>query len=98
MEKKLISAPPTSAVATTAEWERRLGSAARLVEPLDVDALAKEILDLLQNEDQRQLLSAAGPQQASKFSWEQTARLTLEVYRRVIAAPDKSQKRAARQS
>jgi glycosyltransferase involved in cell wall biosynthesis len=79
-----------------ASLQETLGGAARLVEPLDVDALAKEILDLLQNEDQRQLLSAAGPQQASKFSWEQTARLTLEVYRRVLAAADKSQKRAAR--
>jgi glycosyltransferase involved in cell wall biosynthesis len=64
--------------------QETLGSAARLVEPLDVDALAKSILDLLQDENQRRLLGSAGPQHAGKFSWEQTARLTLEVYQRLV--------------
>jgi glycosyltransferase involved in cell wall biosynthesis len=72
-----------------------LGSAARLVEPLDVDALAKSILDLLQDENQRRLLGSAGPQQAGKFSWERTARLTLEVYQRLLKVPGRSQEEAS---
>jgi glycosyltransferase involved in cell wall biosynthesis len=73
--------------------QETLGSAARLVEPLDVDALAKSILDLLQDGNQRQLLGAAGPLQAGKFSWEQTARLTLEVYHQLLT--DRSTRQAS---
>ncbi len=75
--------------------QETLGSAARLVEPLDVDALAKSILALLQDGNQRQLLRAAGPQQAGKFSWEKTARLTLDVYRKLLKVPDKSHEQAS---
>jgi glycosyltransferase involved in cell wall biosynthesis len=64
--------------------EETLGSAAKLVEPLNVEALAREIIDLLEDENQRQVLGAAGPGHAAKFSWEQTARLTLDVYRRLL--------------
>lgn len=64
--------------------QETLGSAARLVEPLDVDALASSIVEVLENQNQRELLIAAGPAQAEKFSWEQTARLTLDVYRRLV--------------
>jgi glycosyltransferase involved in cell wall biosynthesis len=64
--------------------QETLGSAALLVEPMDVDALARSILDLLQDENQRRLLGSAGPQHAGKFSWEQTARLTLDVYQRLV--------------
>jgi glycosyltransferase involved in cell wall biosynthesis len=63
-----------------------LGSNARLVEPLEVNALARGIVELLENEDQRQDLAAAGPEHARKFSWEKTARLTLEVYQQVSEA------------
>ena len=75
--------------------QESLGSGARLLEPLDVDALAKSILDLLQNENQRQLLGSAGPQQAGKFSWEKTARLTLDVYHQLLKVPDKSREQAS---
>jgi glycosyltransferase involved in cell wall biosynthesis len=67
-----------------AALQETLGSAARLVAPLDADALAKSILELLQNESQRTNLAAAGPEQAAKFSWEKTARLTLETYQRLV--------------
>ena len=60
--------------------QETLGSAARLVEPLDVAALAKSIIEVLEDQNQREKLVAAGPTQAGKFSWEQTARLTLDVY------------------
>jgi glycosyltransferase involved in cell wall biosynthesis len=62
-----------------------LGSNARLVEPLDVNALAGSIVELLEDENQRQTLAAAGLEHARKFSWEKTARLTLEVYQQLLA-------------
>jgi glycosyltransferase involved in cell wall biosynthesis len=65
--------------------QETLGNAARLVEPLDVDALAGNILELMQDEGQRLALAAAGPAQAAKFSWAETARLTLEVYRGLVS-------------
>jgi glycosyltransferase involved in cell wall biosynthesis len=61
-----------------------LGTAARLVEPLNVKALAREMIDLLEDENQRQTLGAAGPGHAGKFSWEKTARLTLGVYQKLL--------------
>ena len=63
--------------------QETLGSTARLVEPLDVDALAKSIIEVVEDTKQRDMLVAAGPTQAGKFSWEQTARLTLDVYRQL---------------
>ncbi len=67
--------------------QETLGSAARLVEPLDVDALAGNIIEVLEDENQGQTLRAAGPEHARKFSWEQTARLTLEVYQSLVKLP-----------
>jgi len=64
--------------------QETLGNAARLVEPLDVDALAGNIVEVLEDKRQRELLAAAGRTQAEKFSWEQTARLTLDVYRQLV--------------
>ena len=67
--------------------QETLGSAARLVEPLNVEALAREMIGLLKDENQRQMLGAAGPGHAGKFSWEQTARLTLAVYKELTPSP-----------
>ena len=62
-----------------------LGNAARLVDPLSVEALAGSIVDLIENDEERRRLASSGPQHAAKFSWEQTARLTLNVYRDVMS-------------
>jgi len=67
-----------------ATFRETLESAAQLVEPNDAEALAESIVELLENEDRRRTLSAAGQQHAGKFSWEKTARLTLEVYRKIF--------------
>jgi alpha-1,3-rhamnosyl/mannosyltransferase len=61
-----------------------LGEAAAFVEPLNVGQLAAEIVELLENEEARRRLAANGLKQAAKFSWEETARRTLQVYRDVI--------------
>ena len=57
-----------------------LGSAAHLVVPTDVHALSESIIELWENQDERQRLSKAGQTRAAEFSWERTARLTREVY------------------
>ncbi|HSP64513.1 MAG TPA: glycosyltransferase family 1 protein, partial [Pyrinomonadaceae bacterium] len=67
-----------------ATFRETLGSAAQLVEPNDVEALARSIVEILDDEDRRRALSRRGLEQAAKFSWERTAQLTLEVYREVL--------------
>ena len=61
-----------------------VGSAASLVDPRDVNELSASIVQMLTDENKRQYYSAAGLAHAAGFSWEQTARETLEVYREVI--------------
>ena len=56
----------------------------RLIDPHDVDDLARSIVELLTDNSARQSLSAAGLKHASNFSWGRTAKTTLEVYRRAI--------------
>jgi len=62
-----------------------LGNAARLVDPLNVEALAASIVDLMENDEERHRLASNGPKQAAKFSWAETARRTLQVYRDLIS-------------
>jgi glycosyltransferase involved in cell wall biosynthesis len=54
--------------------------AAHLVHPTDAQALARSILQVLTDENERRTLAEAGRARAAQFSWEKTARLTLEVY------------------
>jgi glycosyltransferase involved in cell wall biosynthesis len=70
--------------ANIATFQETLGSAAELVEPHDVEALARSIVEILDDEDRRRTLSRRGLEQAAKFSWERTAQLTLEVYREIL--------------
>lgn len=62
-----------------------VGEAARLVDPHDARALAGTMAELLSDERARGELAAAGLRRAAQFSWEKTARLTMEVYREAIA-------------
>jgi alpha-1,3-rhamnosyl/mannosyltransferase len=57
-----------------------LGDAARLVDPLDVGALAEAIRDVLLDADRRQALRAAGLERAREYCWDASARRLLEVY------------------
>ncbi len=60
--------------------------AARLVAPGDVDALATALAELAADESARERLAAAARAAASgPFSWDETARLTLDLYRELIA-------------
>ncbi len=57
------------------------GDAALMVDPINTEALAKTINLALSEDSLREELKAKGLAQAAAFSWEQTARKTLEVYR-----------------
>lgn len=59
------------------------GQAAIMIDPYDEKQLYDSIQHLLVNKAKRQELSRRGSLQAQKFSWEQTARNTLEVYKKV---------------
>jgi len=59
-------------------------TAARIVDPCDVDDLSKAIVEILSDEKMREHLSQAGAERVKNFTWEQTAMKTLEVYRQVL--------------
>ena len=72
----------TPVVATTAGAVPEIaGDAAVLVEPGDPEALAEGIRQALAD---RERLVAAGLDRASRFTWAETARLTLAVYRELL--------------
>jgi len=60
--------------------EEVTAGAARLFDPRDATALARTLLELLDHDDARRALSEAGLARAAHFSWERTARTTLDVY------------------
>jgi len=58
-----------------------VGDAGLLLDPKDEDAWAKAIVTLVKDAKMRQSLSEKGVAQAARFSWDETARVTAEVYR-----------------
>lgn len=72
----------TSATTSTAEVA---GDAALTVDPLDVDAIARAIERLLDDAPLAARLREAARARASQFSWEHTARLTVEAYHEAAA-------------
>jgi glycosyltransferase involved in cell wall biosynthesis len=71
----------TSAVSSLPEVA---GDAALLVEPRSTGQLADAIERVLAEEDLAARLSAAGRARAASFSWERTARMTLQVYEKIV--------------
>lgn len=72
------------AAARIAALVETLNGNAHLFDPTSGDALATTIVQLLENDDERQRLAALGLQRAARFSWQKTARLTLEVYEELV--------------
>jgi glycosyltransferase involved in cell wall biosynthesis len=66
-----------------------VGDVARLISPTDFHDLADAIIHMLQDSKERERRSTAGIQHALRFSWEKTAKATLDLYREVV----KKQKR-----
>lgn len=60
------------------------GDAAVLFDPFDVDSIARQMLTLLLSEEKRSDFSRLGIRRASDFSWEKTARKTVDVFRQVV--------------
>jgi glycosyltransferase involved in cell wall biosynthesis len=67
--------------------------AAILVEPGDVTAFADAIVRLGREADTRETLRARGLARARLFTWRETARRTLEVYRGLVVVPIPSSSR-----
>jgi glycosyltransferase involved in cell wall biosynthesis len=61
-----------------------LGDAALAVGPEDVEALTAALERIWHDDALRADLRARGLSRASQFSWERTARRTLDVYRAVL--------------
>jgi alpha-1,3-rhamnosyl/mannosyltransferase len=59
-----------------------LGHAALLVDPHDVGEFAEAIVTLLDHPERRRECSESGRRRAQRFTWEATARATLDAYRR----------------
>jgi len=72
-----VLASTAPAVAETA------GDAAVLVDPVDVAAIAEGLAALLTDPALRKDLAARGKARAARYSWEATARATLDAYREV---------------
>ena len=70
----------TPAVAETA------GDAALLVDPDDVAAIAEGLVRLLTDRTLHDALVEKGRARAARYSWEATARATLDAYRDAVAA------------
>jgi glycosyltransferase involved in cell wall biosynthesis len=65
-----------------------VGDAAVLVNPANVFDIARGIRDVLLDETLRTELIRRGLEQASRFSWERTARQMLEIYQEAAAKPE----------
>jgi len=63
-----------------------VGDAGLTVDPYDVDAIASAIRSILDNDDLRDRLERRGLERAPEFTWERSARLTLEALRSVASA------------
>jgi len=61
-----------------------VGRAACLVNPAKVQELAGGIVSLLVDKQAREQLSLAGLKRVEDFTWERTARCTLEVYKEAL--------------
>jgi glycosyltransferase involved in cell wall biosynthesis len=59
------------------------GEAAILVDPTDMGALASALQRVLKDRELQEELSRRGQERAKLFTWDQTAKKTLEVYRQV---------------
>jgi len=88
--------PPLEAMAcgtpvvasNSSSLEEVVGDAGLLLPPYSVKAWADALQSLLENPMLRQELAQRGIAQASKFSWHNTAKETLKVYKKVRGTPN----------
>jgi len=63
-----------------------VGDAGVMVSPYDIDGLAAAMAELLEDRDHRETLGQRGIARAAQFSWENSARRLLSIYRRICPA------------
>ena len=88
LEAMLRGAPVACSNATS--LPEVAGDAALLFDPLDVDAIAVSIRRILEDAALAERLRAAGLERGKRFSWEETARRTLESYRAALQDSSRS--------
>jgi len=71
-------------VSTSSSLPEVAGEAALPVDPRSVAGLAEAMERVVSDRDLSERLRRAGVARAGRFSWDETARLTLEVYKRVL--------------
>ncbi|HTB48515.1 MAG TPA: glycosyltransferase family 1 protein [Verrucomicrobiae bacterium] len=82
LEAMLHGAPVVSSNATC--LPEVYGEAAHYFDPLDRQAMADALNEVLTDKALRQKLVATGKQQAAKYSWQLTAKQTLEIYNKTL--------------
>lgn len=65
-----------------------VGDAGAYFDPLDIEAQARAIADVVFDAQRRKALIAAGRQRLTLFSWERCARETQAVYRKLLAVKE----------
>lgn len=73
-------------VSNTTSLPEVAGNAAWSVDPLDTQSIATAMLDVLNNDTLRVERIELGLQRARQYTWQECARQTLAVYRKVLAA------------
>lgn len=73
-----------SAVSAASSLPEVVGEAALLFDPLSEESMAQALVRLLKEPELQAELAVAGPARAARFSWTETARRTVEIYRQVI--------------
>ena len=80
---------------STSALQEIAGGYAYLVDPMDVDAIARGIADLATDPVRRAELAELGKRRAAEFSWDRAAEQTLKVYAETLAAGHKADARPA---
>ena len=63
------------------------GTAAILIKPDDVEVLTSALLKVINTPECASAMRDQGILQASLFSWDQTARMTLDLYQKTVTTP-----------
>ncbi|HEX3525685.1 MAG TPA: glycosyltransferase family 1 protein [Thermoanaerobaculia bacterium] len=74
----------TVITSNTASLKEAAEGYAHLVDPLDIEGMAKAIAHCMSDPEHRAALSRLGSKRAEDFRWAQTARKTVEIYRAAI--------------
>jgi glycosyltransferase involved in cell wall biosynthesis len=81
---------------STSALQEIAGGYAYLVDPMDVDSIARGIVDLATDPARRAEFAALGSRRALEFSWDRAAEHTLRVYSETLARGPRTRARRAR--